>query len=164
MKEEQSVLLKDLGKASPGWRLMIGLVLFLFLFLVFWPFFGQLENRSLVWWTWETSTDFHGLLFVLFFPLIFPMMLWWLGHVHRDDPLKPSFWGLGWLTLGMLLFWCAVRLGQPRFGLFAVPFLLVGFLHYGLGGRIARGFAPAAFFLWFLIPVPGLESWLWGHL
>lgn len=163
MKAAQEVLLKDFGNGSKGRLVTAGLVFLLFAFLAFGTFFEQLEARSLGSWTWEVATDWHGVLYGIVVPLLFLMMLWWLGHLHRNETLKPSFRGLVWLIPAMAIFWSGVRLGQPRVCLLAVPILMVGFIHYELGGRIARGLAPAAFFLWFLIPIPGLEPWIWGH-
>lgn len=56
-----------------------------------------------------------------------------------------------------------MRSVQPRWALFGMPFLLIGLAQYFFGGRIAKAVIFPAFFLWFAIPLPGLEAFLRGQ-
>lgn len=128
------------------------------------PFSAELVDVSLAGWTWKACNSMNGFLHGRLVPLLFAGMLWWWIYCSRDEEVRPSYWGLGWLVVGMVIYWAGVRVLQPRWALFALPFLLVGLTHYCLGGKLARGVAPAVFFLWFMIPVPGLETWIGGHV
>lgn len=142
-------------------RFAVGLIAGLFVFLFFFPTFNQIKTYSwLASWTWHACNPVNGFVHGRFVPVLFAFTVWWWWHGHRGIGRKPSYWGLAWIIPAMGLWWAAVRISQPRLALLALPFLLIGLVHYWWGAMWAKGLAPSAFFLWFLIPLPGLESLL----
>lgn len=155
--------LKGVGGWSLSVRVMVGLALLLLTGIYFFhPAYPTIAWKSLAGWTWAACSSANGFLHGRLVPLIFPWLLWVAWRRNQEEAVKPSYWGLVWLGLGMLLFWASMRVVQPRWALFGAPFVVIGMTHYLFGGRIARGMAFPAFFLWFAMPVPGLEGWIDG--
>ena len=89
-------------------------------------------------------------------------MCWIMWARNKEKAIDPSYWGMIYLVLGMLFFWASMRIIQPRLALLGLPLLVIGFTYYLFGRKIAKQMLFPAFFLWFVIPVPGLGSWLTG--
>jgi exosortase len=77
---------------------------------------------------------------------------------------KPSYTGLPFLLLGLLFFLISMRTIQPRLALIGAPFVVIGYAYYVFGFQIAKHIIFPSFFLWFSVPVPGLEAILTGNL
>lgn len=80
----------------------------------------------------------------------------------KNEILRPSTWGLALLAIGLLFFLVAMRLGQPRLALLGLPFVVLGLVQFWFGLGIARAAILPALFLWFMIPLPGLEAIVTG--
>jgi exosortase len=132
-----------------------------FVVLLFWPYWHLEGSPSLAVWTWRACNFWNGFGHARFVPLFVAVMLWRWWDGGRNEKKEPSYWGLAWLLPAFFVVWAAVRIDQPRLALLTLPFLSMGFACYWLGGRMAKHLGPTAFFLWFLIPVPGLASLLW---
>lgn len=149
--------------AGRKWLALGGVALF-FGWIWLRSFSVPLGDRSLLGWTWAACSGRAGFLHARLVPLLFAGMVWWWTRLIRDEKGRPSYWGLIWLVLGMLIYLAGVRLAQPRVALVGMPFLVVGLAQYCLGGCLAKRLAPTAFFLLFLIPVPGLEFMILSSL
>ena len=99
-----------------------------------------------------------------FVPVAFGVMLWMAYQRTKNVVAKPSYLGLVILLFGMFFFLISIRTIQPRLALIGAPFIVIGFTQYLFGFSIARHVIFPAFFLWFSIPVPGLEAILTGNL
>ncbi len=165
MKEEVGdITLGDLKKWPLSVRVMIGLgMVVFFVIFAFYPAYPMTAGRSLVGWTWAACNSYNGFLHGRLVPLIFPWMIWWAWRCRKEEVVKPSYWGLIWVCFALILFWASMRSVQPRWALFGMPLLVIGLAQYLFGGRIAKAVVFPAFFLWFAIPVPGLEAFLRGQ-
>lgn len=163
--EGEAFTLAGIGRLPGSVRVMAFLSLGILLFLYFvYPAFPTTSGKSLAGWTWYGCNDKNGFLHGRFVPLVFVVMLWMAYQKTKNEVVKPCYGGLAILALGMIFFLLSMRTIQPRLALVGAPFVVVGFAQYLLGFRIARHVIFPAFFLWFCIPVPGLEMLLTGRL
>lgn len=139
----------------------LGLLLMMY-FL--YPAFPTTEGKTLAGWTWYACNDKNNFLHGRFVPIAFGVMIWMAWQKTKAEILQPSYWGLAVLLLGLLFYVVAVRTLQPRMALIGLPFVVIGFTYFLCGFGIARHVIFPAFFLWFSIPVPGLEAVLTGNL
>jgi hypothetical protein len=163
---ERDTRLKDFVRWPGSVRLMIGVVVvLLFGVYFFYHAYPAATGRSLAGWTWLACNGYNGFLHGRLVPLLFPWMIWWAWKCKREEVVRPSYWGMVWLVLGMVMFWASMRLVQPRWAMFGAPFVVIGLGQYLFGWKVAKAVVFPAFFLWFAIPVPGLESWAdnWGR-
>ena len=143
---------------------MLGVVfVILFGVYLFYPAYPTMTWRSLGGWTWAVCNSHNGFLHGRLVPLVFPWMIWWAWKSRGGEVVQPSYWGLVLLGVGLLLFLAGMRAEQPRFALFGVPFVVIGLGQYLFGWKVAKGVIFPAFFLWFTIPVPGLERVVMGN-
>ncbi len=162
MKEEVGgITLGDLKKWPLSTRVMIGLsVLVLFVVYVFYPVYPTVTGKSLAGWTLLACNGSKGFLHGRLVPLIFPWMIWWAWKCRQEEVMKPSYWGLIWLGVGLWLFWASARVVQARWAMAGAPLVVIGVGQYLFGWRIAKAVVFPAFFLWFAIPIPGLVGWV----
>lgn len=132
--------------------------------LVFLIYFGFVHvypgynDFTLISWisgTWNTETDFvHGwavpALFVVFVFLALPQM--------KGQPVVRNRWGLVSVVFGVLCYLVCMRTMQPRMAFIGLPFILSGAVLYVCGWKVARYVLFPSFFLYFAIPVPGLQQ------
>jgi exosortase len=135
----------------------------LYIFL-FYPAYPTTIGKSLAGWTWAACNSKNGFLHGRLVPLITTAMLILAWHRNRAQPISPSYWGLIPLIIGLLFFCAGVRAIQPRYALFVTPFVIIGLSHYLFGKTITKATLFPAFFLWFTIPIPGLEAALASKL
>ena len=156
--------LGDLKRWPLSVRVMIGVaVALLFGIFAFYPGYSAAAEKSLAGWTWAACNSSNGFLHGRLIPFVFPWMIWWAWWTRKDDVVKPSYWGLVWMCFALLLFLASMRAVQPRWALFGTTFLVIGLVQYLFGGRIAKAVVFPAFFLWFMIPIPGLEAVVMGN-
>jgi exosortase len=137
---------------------------FLLIMYVFYPAFPTTEGKTLAGWTWYACNAKANFLHGRFVPIAFGVMIWLAWKETKNEILKPSYWGGVILFLGLIFYVVAVRTIQPRMALIGMPFVVIGFTYFLCGFGIARHVIFPAFFLWFSIPVPGLEAVLTGNL
>lgn len=139
------------------------LVLLLLIYFVY-PAFPTAVGKSLAGWSWFACNSVNGFLHGRFIPLAFVVMCWLGFQRAKNEPIKPSYWGLAILAFGLLFFMASMRTIQPRLALIGSPFVVIGFVHYLFGFGVTKHMIFPAFFLWFAMPVPGLEMLLTGNL
>ena len=164
-KEEESFLFAEWGKVPGVARAMAfgGLGLLLLIYFVY-PAFPTTNGKSLAGWTWYGCNNQNGFLHGRFVPLAFVVMLWMAYQRTKEVVARPSYLGLALLVLGFAFFLVSMRTIQPRLAMVGAPFVVIGCAQYLLGWGITRHVIFPAFFLWFAIPVPGLETLLTGKL
>lgn len=137
------------------------ILLYMFTFYSAYPTVG---SGHLAGWTWNASNAkneaFHG----RFIPLAFVVMAVVAWKKAKAVELRPSYWGLLILGLGLLFYVASVRTIQPRLALIGAPFVVIGFAHFVGGSKFAQHIIFPAFFLWFAVPIPGLAAALTGNL
>ena len=157
-----SDVFKDTSKSS---RLLLWATasLFLFFYLLY-PAFPSFSGKSLAGWTWYAcnpdSDYFHG-------RFIFAASVIMVGMACRkikDEPISSEKWGLALVVIGIVFYLFAVRTIQPRLAVIGAPFVITGVAYYLFGHRVAKHFIFPAFFLWFGIPIPGLNTLLTANL
>ena len=127
-----------------GWQ---GLLLVAVLFALYVPVLRILVDQ------WYRDPDYsHGFLV----PLLSAFLIWQRRDKLRQIPVRPSFWGmvivlmgLGLLVLGSL----GAELFLARFSLLCV---ICGLIVYFCGGAMLRAMAFPMVFLLFAIPIPGV--------
>ena len=148
-------------------RARIGLIiigaLFLYFYL-FYPAFPTTRGKTLAGWTWYGCNNVNGFLHGRFIPIVFGALVFMAYQQVKDFEISSSKWGLVGIVLGILFYLAAVRTIQPRLATIGAPFVIVGMIYYLFGCRIGKHFIFAAFFLWFAIPVPGLETLMTAKL
>lgn len=163
--EGGSFTLAGIGRLPGSVRAMAFFSLGILLLLYFvYPAFPTTSGKSLAGWTWYGCNDKNGFLHGRFVPLAFAVMLWMAYQKTKNEVARPSYPGLAILALGMLFFLLSMRTIQPRLALVGAPFVVIGLTQYLFGFRVTRHVIFPAFFLWFCIPVPGLETLLTGKL
>ncbi|YCM42303.1 exosortase/archaeosortase family protein [Verrucomicrobiaceae bacterium 227] len=133
-------------------------VLLLFYIYFFYPAFPTTTGKTLAGWTWAACNSYNGYLHGRLVPLFATTMLILAWRRNRTHPISPSYWGLISLLIGFFFFYAGVRAIQPRYALFGTPFVIIGLSHYLFGRKITKATLFPAFFLWFSIPIPGLEA------
>ena len=160
-EEEGSITLGEFRRLPLPARVMMGLVFLLIFFAYFFfPVKPVIDGHSLGGWAWEACNSSNGFLHGRLVVLIFPVLIWVGWMRSKGKVMEPSYWGGVWLVFGFLLFWAGLRVGQPRWVLAGAPLVVVGLAHDLFGWRVARSVLFPAFFLWFAIPIPGLEVFL----
>ena len=163
MDGEKAMTLGELNRLPISVRLGAGVVIALVLVIyVFYPAYPTATGKSLAGWTWAACNRANESLHGRLVPLIFPWLVWWALRVRKGNEVKPSYWGLVLIGLGLFFFFASVRAVQPRLAMFGVPFLVLGLTFYCFGGKTAKAMIFPAFFWWFAIPLPGLESKIAG--
>lgn len=128
------------------------------------PAFPTTQGTTLAGWTWYGCNPDNGFLHGRFVPLAFAVMIWMAHQRTKDQVARPSYAGLLWMLLAIFFYLVSIRTIQPRVALVGTPFMVIGFTHYLFGFSVTRHVIFPAFFLWFAIPVPGLETLLTGRL
>lgn len=111
----------------------------------YWPTLGHMAER------WSNEPQYsHG-----FLVPVFALVILWYRREHRAaGELRPSWWGLAWLAIGVLL-----RLSGAYFyiealdGLSLLP-VLAGLCVLLWGESVLRWCWPALAFLGFMLPLP----------
>jgi len=161
---EGAITLGELNKLPIAVRVGLGVVFALILVIyVFYPAYPTVHVKSLGGWTWVACHSVNSFLHGRLVPLIFPWLVWWALKDRKGEVVKPSYWGLVWIGVALLLFFASVRAVQPRWALFGVPFMVLGVTQYLLGKRVALAMIFPAFFWWFMIPLPWLRSVVEGN-
>ena len=108
-----------------------------------------------MWSAWNPETHYeHG----PFIPCVFLFLVWNAQSKLRQAQIGSSKWGLAILGFGVLLYLVAARALQPRLALAALPFLLFGAILYVWGRQVARALLFPCAFLFFMIPLPGVDQ------
>jgi exosortase len=162
--EEGLPTLGEFSKLPRLVHVLIGAVIVALLGIYFvFPAYPTVYGKSLAGWTWLACNSVNGFLHGRLVPLIFPWMIWWVWKEKKDELIVPSYRGLLFIGVALLLFLISMPIVQPRYALVGAPFLVIGLAHYLFGWRIAKAVIFPAFFLWFAIPVPGLERLIMGN-
>ena len=143
-----------------GW---LSLAVLLVIYFVY-PSYPTVVGKSLAGWTWYGCNSVNGFLHGRFIPVAFIVMCWMAYQRTKDEPIRSSYWGLPVLLFGLLLFLVSLRTIQPRMATIGVPFVVIGYVHFLFGAKVTRHLIFPAFFWWFAMPVPGLETLLTGRL
>ena len=128
------------------------------------PAYPTAVGKSLAGWTWFACNNDNNFFHGRFVPVAFGVMIWMAFQKTKRISAQPSYMGLPILLLGLFFFLVSMRTIQPRLAIIGAPFVVIGFTYYLFGFRIARHVIFPSFFLWFSIPVPGLEAILTGSL
>jgi exosortase len=152
-----------------GWPklalIFTGLSLLLLLyFFAFHNSFPTTNGKSLGGWMWRACNSENGFLHGRFVPFAFAVMCWLGWKRAKDDEAKPNNWGLAILALGLIFYVVSLRTIQPRIAIIGMPFTILGTLYFLFGYQVTKHFIFPAFFWWFAMPVPGLETALTGRL
>lgn len=116
---------------------------------------GKVSAFQWMWSAWNPETHYeHG----PFIPCVFLFLVWNAQAKLRNATLGSSKWGLAVLGFGVLLYLVSARALQPRLALAAIPFLLWGAVLYVWGRQAARALLFPCAFLFFMIPLPGVEQ------
>ena len=148
----------------PTFRLGITAIALIGLIYFVYPAFPTSFGKTLAGWTWFACNNTNGFLHGRFIPLAFIGMCWFAFQRAKDEPIQPNYWGLAILALGMLFFYSAMRTVQPRLAIMGAPFVVIGVVYYLFGLKVTKHMIFPSFFLWFCMPVPGLEMLLTGNL
>lgn len=135
-----------------------------FYMFTFYPAYPTTPGRSLAGWTWDACNPKGGFLHGRFVPVAFLVMVVMAWRNHKGMKLTPSIWGLVALVFGLLLYLVSIRTIQPRLALIGAPFVIAGLAHFTFGLKFTKAILFPSFFIWFAIPVPGLEAALTGNL
>lgn len=138
--------------------------LILLYMFTFYPAYPTTPGRSLAGWTWDACNPKGGFLHGRFVPVAFCVMVVMAYRNHKGIKVSPSMWGLVALIFGLLLYVVSIRTIQPRLALVGAPFVIAGLVHFTFGVNFTKAILFPAFFIWFAIPVPGLEAALTGNL
>jgi|TARA_B110000879_G_scaffold49027_2_gene69180 exosortase len=162
--ESKNVLRSPLGWPKPA-LIFTGLsALLLLYFYVFHNSYPTTNGKSLAGWGWRACNSDNGFLHGRFIPFAFAVMCWLGWKCAKGEEVKPSNWGLAILAVGLILYVGSVRTIQPRIAIIGLPFTILGTLYFLFGFQVTRHFIFPAFFWWFAMPVPGLETALTGRL
>ena len=142
----------------------VGAIVALFLMYVAYPAYPTATGKTLATWTWGACNPINGFFHGRFIPVAFCAMIWIAWKNTKGEKISPSSWGLIALVFGLFLYLASIRTIQPRLALIGVPFVIIGVTHYCFGWKITKAVVFPAFFFWFTIPVPGLETLLTGRL
>lgn len=143
-------------RAAHLWAVLT-LAVFLFFYFVY-PAFPTMRGKTLATWTWFGCNSINGFLHGRFIPVAFVIMLVLAYRKVKNEPIKSLKIGLVALVFGGLMYLAAVRTLQPRLATIGAPFVVTGLTYFLFGHRIGKHVIFPAFFLWFAIPVPGLET------
>jgi exosortase len=163
--EEKLITLKFLRFLPlPTRILIIATVVLLSGFFAFYPAYPTSSGKSLLSWMWRACNAENGFLHGRLALLLFPLLTWIAWRRKGNEDISPSYRGLVSLSLGFLINAASIQINQPRLAVIGLPFVILGFTQYFFGTKIAKGMVFPAFFLWFAIPVPGLETYLNAQL
>lgn len=162
---KKQMSLAGMSDAHPAVLVMgLGAMVLLLLMYFIYPAYPTTGTGTLAKWTWDACNSQNGFLHGRFIPFAFLVMVWLAWKKTKFEQVVPSWLGLVALSFGLLLYLSSIRTIQPRLALIGVPFVIVGFSHYCFGWKVTRAVLFPAFFFWFAIPVPGLETLLTGRL
>ena len=136
----------------------LGLIALALVFFVFVPIYPTRPDCGLIDWissSWNAETDFvHGWAV----PILFIAFCAYAWRAMRSESLSSSYLGLASVLLGVLFYLVAMRTMQPRMAFVGLPFIIVGAVSYVSGWQRAKHMLFPAFFLYFAIPVPGIQQ------
>lgn len=122
------------------------------------PIYPSRPDYGLIQWisgSWNFETDFvHGWA-VPFLFVAFCFQAW--KFMKQVEP-KGSNLGLVIVLSGILLYLASMRTMQPRLAFIGLPFIIIGSVAYLSGWQRAKYMLFPAFFLYFAIPVPGIQQ------
>lgn len=140
------------------WGLYACLGVLSLIFYVVIPIYPTLPDIGLVDWisgTWDNETDFiHGWAV----PFLFIAFCFYAHKQAKQEVGKPSTFALVPVILGILFYLAAMRTMQPRLAFVGLPFVIVGSYAFVQGWHRAKHMLFPAFFLYFAIPVPGIQQ------
>jgi exosortase len=109
-----------------------------------WPALAEMSNR------WQNPTYSHAYLV----PVFSLVLLWLKRDELRAVPLRPSWWGVTVLVLGVALLAVGDRFFIRWLSGASLPILLAGAALVVGGTRLLGLVAPAVAFLIFMVPIP----------
>lgn len=156
--------LREIGSLSGSTRSMIAMA-FACLFAIYflYPLEPVIQGRTITGWAWLACNSMNGFLHGRLVVFIFPILVWIAWQRSKDKTMSPSGWGLLWMGIGFLFFLVSLRIEQPRWAVAGAPFVVVGLSHFLFGWEITKPMIFPAFFLWFAIPIPGIENYMAGY-
>jgi len=149
-------MIKDTNKTNLILIIAVSsLIIYLYGFV---PIYPKENSLTLISWmtsSWNPETNYeHGW-------IVFPAVIFFL-YSERNNiklaELRPSNLGLVILGFGVLLYLAAMRASQPRLAFFGLPFILLGMMYFLQGRARAKYILFAVFFIYFAIPMPGLQQ------
>lgn len=120
--------------------------------------YGATRAETAVGWirgAWNPETDYeHGILF----PFVIAGLIAYRWKDLKSKAGQGSWWGLGVVFLGIVLYMAGHRTLQPRITLGALPILAWGSSLFLWGWGVARILAFPLFFFWLSIPLPSFQQ------
>ena len=111
----------------------------------YWPTLAEIAER------WATNPMYsHGYLV----PVFAAYMLWHRRGMIRGEIVRPSWWGVPWLVVGIVLHLASARFYFDWIGAVSILFVLTGLGIAWGGTKVWRWAWPAIGFLIFMLPLP----------
>ena len=132
---------------------LLGILLFVF---PFGPGYTtqDIPVASVLWSTWKTVTpDAPDYTYCLLVPIIVVYLIFTKRIELGRAPLRGSTGAIGWIILGLILFWIGSQTGKQLFGEAGLQILLLGLILWFWGGAVFRLLAFAWTFLLFAWPM-----------
>ena len=112
-----------------------------------------------LWTIWTTSdsdtTDYT-------YCLLVPLMVGYLLYVKQRQivtaPVRSNTASIGWILLGLVLFWVGARAGKQYVGCAGVQILILGIIHWFWGGALFRRLLFTWAIIAFAWPLPFLDT------
>ncbi len=156
----------NLGQAFLGWirqrPLQAGLLaaivaMLIYMYGIFSPFISG--TASAIGWltiSWNPENDYiHGWLS----PLIIGFLFWRLRNKLYLMPKNPClYFGIAVLAIGLMMYLVGYRVLQPRIVVASLPVIAWGLILLICGWKTAKLVMFPTFFLWLMIPFPGLDQ------
>ncbi|MGJ8655529.1 MAG: exosortase/archaeosortase family protein [Akkermansiaceae bacterium] len=138
---------------------LIGLISCILVYLYgFVPIYPGANDLALFTWlknSWNVETNYeHGW---VVFPAV-ALLIYTEREKIRSVAVQKGRIGLIILIFGLLLYLAAMRASQPRLAFFGLSFILYGMMHFAQGWQRAKHVIFAVFFIYFAIPMPGLQQ------
>ena len=112
-----------------------------------------------LWKIWtDTSPDVPDYSYCLFVPLMLGYLLYEKRRQILTTPIQGTTRAIGWIILGLVLFWIGARAGKQYIGCAGLQVLLLGLIHWFWGAQLFRRLLFAWAILAFAWPLPFLDT------
>ena len=108
-----------------------------------------------MWTSSDSSADYSYCLLV---PFILAYLVYEKGRQLAQTPIKGSAAAIGWLILGLFLFWIGSRAGKQYLGCAGIQVLVLGSILWFWGGAMFRPLLFAWTMISFAWPLPFVDS------